>query len=76
MKHRKGEYNGHKNWNFWNVALWLNNDEYLHDLVKMAVKIKRTRDEQVEYLMRHLPSETPDGAKYRKTYVKAALKGL
>lgn len=23
-------YNGHKNWNHWNVSLWLNNDEALY----------------------------------------------
>ena len=28
------KYNGHKNWNHWNVSLWVNNDEglYLHAL--------------------------------------------
>lgn len=25
-------YNGHKNWNHWNVSLWINNDEGLAEL--------------------------------------------
>ena len=25
-----GEYNGHKNWNHWNVSLWLYNDEAMY----------------------------------------------
>ena len=31
-------YNGHKNWNYWNVSLWINNDEGLYNL---AIQAKR-----------------------------------
>ena len=31
-------YQGHKNWNHWNVSLWINNDEALYN---MAVEFMR-----------------------------------
>jgi hypothetical protein len=30
-------YNGHRNWNHWNVSLWLNNDEGLYRLAKDCI---------------------------------------
>ena len=27
-------YNGHKNWNHWNVSLWINNDEGLYNFAR------------------------------------------
>ena len=32
------KFNGYKNWNHWNVALWLSNDK---DLYRNALNIKR-----------------------------------
>lgn len=68
-------YNGHKNWNHWNVSLWLNNDEGLY---RRAVELARrsNRDRAVEQLLSELPGETPDGAPYNKTNVRAALRDI
>jgi hypothetical protein len=39
---RSGQYNGWKNWQTWNVALWLNNDEHLYNkLVSYARHCKK-----------------------------------
>lgn len=27
-------YNGHKNWNHWNVSLWINNDESIYRMAR------------------------------------------
>ena len=34
-------YNGHKNWNHWNVSLWINNDEGLYRMAKDAIRRRR-----------------------------------
>ena len=37
-------YNGHKNWNHWNVSLWLFNDGPMYRSMVYAVKNNRTLD--------------------------------
>jgi len=32
------QYNGYKNWNQWNVSLWINNDEWLYNAAVIACK--------------------------------------
>lgn len=74
-------YNGHKNWDFWNVALWLFNDEGLYRMVQEEVRrAKRGGGNPgvilgaaARGLMEVLPSETPDGAEYTLERVRAAL---
>jgi hypothetical protein len=39
------KYNGHKNWNHWNVSLWLFNDEPLYRLMCDIVACSDTLDE-------------------------------
>jgi len=38
-------YNGHKNRNYWNVALWIGNDEGLYRMALDCLRIARTKDE-------------------------------
>ena len=68
-------YNGHKNWNHWNVSLWLFNDEGLYNHMKWCVKTTRTLDLAARYLTVTLDDNTPDGAPYTFTSIRAALKG-
>ena len=68
--------NGHKNWTHWNVSLWLNNDESTYRLMRQCIRMTNNRDEAATRMMKHLPAETPDGAKYSKTSVNAAMVGL
>lgn len=69
------KYNGHKNWNHWNVSLWINNDEAM---CRRAVHLCRTvgKARATELLLQSLPDETPDGAPYSKSAVRAALVGM
>lgn len=67
-------YNGHKNWAHWNVALWIANDEQLYRAALRAIRGNR-RESAVAQLLEQLPAATPDGAKYNKTNLRAALVG-
>ena len=70
-------YNGHKNWNYWNVALWIANDESLYRLALGCMDKYKNIRYAVEAFMLYLPeTHTPDGAKYNKSNVTAALKTL
>jgi hypothetical protein len=73
-------YNGHKSWNYWNVSLWINNDEGLYNLAREARQEHRTLTEAVDYVLQSLwdnnITHTPDGARYTKAAVKAAIKDI
>lgn len=67
-------YNGHKNWAYWNVSLWIYNDESMYGFVKDIVKKSRTLDIAASEVMSYLEGQsTLDGAKYTKRNVRAAL---
>jgi len=70
------KYNGHRNWNWWNVSLWIGNDEGLYNIARSAIRRNRTRDEAAREIMEVLPAKTPDGAPYSFSAVRAALCGM
>ena len=73
-------YNGFKNWNQWNVSLWINNDEGLYRMAKAAINRNRGKKDAryaAAYdLLGLLPEKTPDGAPYSITAIRAALVGM
>lgn len=73
-------YNGHKNYNHWNVSLWINNDEGLYNLTKSFIEDVGNKDEaaksMVEYLRDAEITCTPDGVKYSVSSVRAAMVGM
>lgn len=70
-------YNGHKNWNHWNVSLWINNDEMFYRQARQCIKATRNREEAakmfVKFMTMYGMSKTPDGAPWTKTSVRAAM---
>ena len=76
------KYNGYKNWNHWNVSLWLNNDEYLYSIMlNMARCYKFSgRDAQARHTLERLKDEgithTPDGAPYSVSSIRSAMVGI
>lgn len=66
-------YQGHRSKPAWNVALWLFNDEPSYRMVQRIVRGSRTLDRAAERLLAELPEKTPDGYRYTKTTVRAAL---
>lgn len=73
-------YNGHRNWNYWNVALWFRNDESLYRLARDYKRRYRTITESTRALLSHLQNmgieNTPDGARYNLSNIRAAIKEL
>ena len=77
---RPTSYNGHKNYNHWNVSLWLNNDEGLYDLCLQAInrhRFKKGALSAAAYsVMAFLPETTPDGVKYSASSIRAAMSDM
>lgn len=74
------KFNGHKNWNHWNVSLWINNDEGLYRLACMAARDQINRLAAARYMQDCLAksgiTKTPDGAPYSVSAIRAAMRGL
>lgn len=69
-------YQGHKNWNHWNVSLWLYNDYALYQLMQRCVHRSNTLDNAAHWMVGLIvPNVTPDGAPYTFTSIRAALVG-
>ena len=73
------KYNGFKNWNHWNVSLWINNDEGLY-LTARAYSRRASRDVAARAMLDALHdmgvTHTPDGAPYSVSSIRAAMVGL
>lgn len=73
-------YNGHKNWNYWNVSLWIGNDEGLYNMARDYVRHCKTRDIAAREFVRAINecgfTKTPDGARYTVSAVREAMIGL
>lgn len=75
-------YQGHKNWNYWNVSLYVNNE---YDLYRMAQLWATpgcglTLAQQAAGMLRELNEQgmykTPDGATYTVSSLKAVLRDI
>ena len=75
-------YNGHKNWQYWNVSLWLNNDEGLYRCMQDAIRqTRRNRTKAAKLMLEWLSwsnpkLKTPDGASYSIDKIRRAMVGL
>ena len=70
------KFNGHKNWNHWNVSLWINNDEGLYREAMHHFRTTKTLDEAARRLAGDLAGQqTPDGAPFTYTTIRAAMRG-
>lgn len=68
------KFNGHKNWNHWNVSLWINNDEGLYNLAKECIRDCKTRKDAAECFLHAVATyNTPDGAPYSVSSIRAAM---
>jgi hypothetical protein len=74
------EYNGHPSWTTWNINLWVGNEEGLYNLARDCIRQARNREEAAAVMLETLRecglTETPDGAKYSKSNLRHAMRGL
>jgi len=74
------KYQGHSSRTAWNVSLWINNDEMLYRAAVELVRDSANRDvaaaSMLDYLAASDICETPDGAPYSVTTIKAAMRGM
>lgn len=74
------QYQGHKNWNAWNVSLWINNDEGLYQMARECVRLAANRDKAAKDMLALLSdcgsTHTPDGAPYSVSSIRAAMVGM
>ena len=78
-------YNGHKNWNHWNVSLWVNNDEELYRTalcwLRAAGGSRKRAAKGLFYALTNrgygTPTpKTPDGAPYSVSALYHAMDGM
>lgn len=73
-------YQGHPSWTYWNVSLWINNDEALYNMARGYVRLYRNRraaaDAMIEDLFAVGIERTPDGAKYSRRTIIHAMQGM
>lgn len=76
----KPAYNGHKDWDHWNVSLWINNDETLYKAARECVRHNRTKSDAAHAFIQILNfqgvTKTPDGATYTAPRVRAAMSNM
>lgn len=80
MKGNKKGYNGWKNFNQWNVALWINNDEGLYFYALGLINECGNKDAAADLMCYRLKQDgithTPDGVPFTKTNIRAAMIGM
>lgn len=73
-------YNGHANYNAWNVSLWINNDEGLYHIALDCIEQTGTAKEAAQLFMDILHevniTHTGDRVRYTKTNVYRAIVGI
>jgi hypothetical protein len=78
------KYQGHKDWNHWNVSLWINSDEALYRMAKSEIiaaqQSNGTRNDAAERMLVTLSdigvTHTPDGAPYTCSSIRAAMREM
>lgn len=70
------EYNGHEDWEHWNVSLWINNDEMLYSMARAHAAAFGEEDAAAMILDLLEGESTPDGAAYTYSTIREALRDI
>jgi len=65
------EHNGWKNFETWNVALWLQNDEYYYSQLKeFCSRPLPAKSQYLSFVRKHLQFDrTPDGVSFKNSAI-------
>jgi len=66
-------YNGHKDWDYWNVSLWINNDETIYGAAYIMVSQMGAKEAAKTLAKAIAGTKTPDGAKYTYNNIYSTL---
>ena len=76
-------YNGHRSKAYWNVSLWINNDEGLYNLARECIRRARRHGGKqaaarmmLDTLTECGQQATPDGHHYSESKIRAAMVGI
>ncbi len=70
-------YNGHPSYNYWNVALWIGNDEGLYRLALSCIRHSKNRKQAAQAFKESLSADkTPDGAPWTVAAIQHGMRGL
>jgi hypothetical protein len=67
-------FQGHKNYSYWNVHYWLNNDDNLNVRTREAIRSLRDKDKAARYLLEQFPPATPDMVRFTFRNIREAIK--
>jgi hypothetical protein len=71
------QYNGHKNYSYWNQSLWINNDSELYYLALESINKYKNVKLSTLYFIDHLAHcYTPDNVLWTKAAIYTALISL
>lgn len=71
------EYNGFKNYSFWNISLWINNDSELYYLAIESINKYKNVKTAADYFLNNLSFDnTPDNVLWTKSGIYNALINL
>ena len=71
-------YNGHRSWNAWNIALWINNDfhKYEHAINCVHEANYNLKKATEQFMSAYGGMKTHDGAVFNRISVRLALEAL
>lgn len=76
MGRNKMGYNRRKDWDHWNVSLWINNDDTIYDAAYIMVSQMGAKKASSVLAKTLAGTKTPDGAKYTYNNIYSTLSDM